>query len=66
MSESFLLQNMIQVSTDRAQYNDLQSLLCATLQVRLILIFLIEFYLDVCFHHKMRAVNNVKTLCCVM
>ncbi|XP_034302242.1 importin subunit beta-1 isoform X3 [Magallana gigas] len=26
------MENMIQVSTDRAQYNDLQSLLCATLQ----------------------------------
>lgn len=26
---------MIQVSSDRAQYNDLQSLLCATLQVEI-------------------------------
>lgn len=56
MSESFLLQNMIQVSTDRAQYNDLQSLLCATLQVRLILIFLIEFSL-VGFIFIMRCVQ---------
>lgn len=30
-----LFQNMIQVSSDRAQYNDLQSLLCATLQVEI-------------------------------
>lgn len=48
MSESFRLQNMIQVSTDRAQYNDLQSLLCATLQVKLILIFLWKLSLVVC------------------